>query len=93
MTQNSNEPNFTGKPHFLETKKFADGLFRSLAIVCALLVALDILYQSEHSHWHFEIEGYNGFHAIFGFLAYMAIVNTAKALRRFVKRDEDYYGE
>lgn len=94
MKQKSNDPGSPNEaPHLLDSKKFADGLFGTLAIVCVLLIAVDVLYESEHSHWHFEFEGINGFHAVFGFLAYVAIVNTAKGLRRLVKRDEDYYGD
>lgn len=78
---------------FLETKKFADWLFYSVLGICVLLVVVDVAYQPEHSHWHFDFESYDGFHAGFGFLAYVSIVTLAKGLRRIVKRKEDYYDE
>lgn len=94
MTNSTQDP--SSEPDavpLLESKKFADRLFYSLVGMCALLLLVDVFYQPEHSHWHFDFEGINGFHAAFGFLAYVGIVNSAKLLRRFVKRDEDYYGE
>ena len=36
-------------------------------------------------------EGFPEFYAVYGFLAYTAIVYTAKLLRKGVMRDEDYY--
>ena len=59
-----------------------------LGIACAVAMLSDLFYP-KHGHFHFE-EAF-GFHAFFGFFAYLTIVNTAKLLRRWVKRPEDYY--
>lgn len=63
-------------------------IFYTLLVVCALLVASDLVY---HKHAHFDYELWFGFYAGFGFLAYCSIVFSAKLLRRIVKREEDYY--
>lgn len=67
-------------------------LFRALVAVCVgLLVAEGVYLVVAHPHGHFEYEAWFGFHGLFGFLAYLAIVNGAKLLRRVVMRREDYY--
>ncbi|WP_144395306.1 hypothetical protein [Pleionea sediminis] len=58
--------------------------------LCFILVAVDFIY---HKHPYFSFDGTFGFYPIFGFIAYCFIVFSAKLLRRFVKRDEDYYDE
>ena len=62
----------------------------ALGVVCTLLVLADLGY---HKHVHFKFEENIGFHGLFGFFAYVAIVNSAKLLRLVVKRPEDYYNE
>lgn len=57
---------------------------------CALLLGADLFL---HKHAHFAFENWLGFYAFFGFTAYCAIVLSAKLLRRWLRRDEDYYGE
>ncbi|MGB1800552.1 MAG: hypothetical protein ACPHLK_06955 [Gammaproteobacteria bacterium] len=42
-------------------------------------------------HPHFEIESYFGFHAVYGFLACVAMVIFAKLLGFLIKRKDDYY--
>jgi hypothetical protein len=62
------------------------------------LIAVDVLLlvggELIHKHGHFDIElNVPGFYAIFGFFAYCSIIAGAVTLRKFVKREEDYYGE
>ncbi|MEX2359691.1 MAG: hypothetical protein WD803_01290 [Gammaproteobacteria bacterium] len=59
-----------------------------LAAVCALLVAADLVY---HKHTYFPFEEWFAFHAWYGFAGIIILVFGAKALRRLVMRDEDYY--
>lgn len=67
-------------------------LFRTLGGVCAgLLVIEGIFLVVGHPHGHFAYETWPGFHGLFGFLAYLSIVNGAKLLRRVVMRREDFY--
>jgi hypothetical protein len=66
-------------------------------IVLALIlvdVLLLILGELIHKHGHFDVElSVPGFYAIFGFCAYCTIIAGAVLLRRFVRREEDYYDE
>jgi hypothetical protein len=64
-------------------------IFYGLIGACAAVLLSDLFY---HKHGHFEFESSFGFHAFFGFLAYLTIVNSAKLLRLWVRRSEDYYG-
>lgn len=57
-------------------------------IICAVLILVDLFY---HKHGHFTFEGWFGFYALFGFIAYVFIVLSATQLRKLIKRDEDYY--
>lgn len=59
-----------------------------LLLLCAALLVIDVVHEA---HGHFAFEEWFGFHALFGFVAYMTIVNSAKLLRRLVERPEDYY--
>jgi hypothetical protein len=53
------------------------------------LLLIDLVY---HRHAIFPWEGWFGFYAVFGFVACVALVLSAKyVLRPIVMRDEDYY--
>lgn len=71
-------------------KGAADKLVYVLWIACAAVLAAEFFY---HKHPYFGFDGWFGFYAAFGFLAYCFIVFSAKGFRRLVKRREDYYGE
>jgi len=58
--------------------------------VCILLGLLDFLY---HKHAHYGIEEVPNFFGFYGFIGCVALVMTAKVLRIFVMRDEDYYDD
>ena len=70
------------------SKKFINFIVYTLYVLCAALLLVDVFY---HKHGHFAFEQWFGFYAFYGFLAYMFIVNSAKLLRKLVKRDENYY--
>lgn len=74
----------------LDSKRAHDAIALGLLVACAALLVVDLAYDQ---HGHFDYEEWTGFHAAFGFVAYVCIVQAAKILREFVKRDEDYYGE
>jgi len=86
MKPSSEETN--SKTYWLDQPRNVDKIVYALWAVCALLILLDLVY---HKHVHFEFEHWFGFYAWYGFLAYCSIVLSAKALRRILKRDEDYY--
>lgn len=64
--------------------RFVYGLFA----VCAGLFLADFFYDK---HVYLTAEKIPGFYALYGFVMCGALVFCAKGLRRFVKRDEDYY--
>jgi hypothetical protein len=70
--------------------KHVDKLVYALWAACAVALAAEFFY---HKHPYFGFDGWFGFYAAFGFLAYCFIVFSAKGLRRLIRRDEDYYGE
>lgn len=55
---------------------------------CIGLVLVDFMVQK---HPHFGIENLPGFYALFGFGAFMVIVWGGVQLRKFVRREENYY--
>jgi hypothetical protein len=59
-----------------------------LVVLCGLAFVADLFYAK---HPHFAFEGWFGFYAVYGFAGSMALVLTAKELRRVLRRDEDYY--
>jgi hypothetical protein len=68
-------------------------IFRnSFKVLCVVCAALFVLGMFTEKHPYFEIENFGGFYAIFGLVAYLAIVLAGKyILRPLVKRKEDYY--
>ena len=60
-----------------------------LLFISGVLFIFDFFY-SRYSH--FEIEKYNGFYAIYGFVAFSVIIFGSKGLRFLIKRPENFYG-
>jgi hypothetical protein len=75
---------------WLDEPRNVTRLVYALYGACALLLGADLVL---HRHAHFGFEQWLGFYAFFGFGAYCAIVQSARLLRRVLRRDEDYYGE
>lgn len=65
-------------------------LYRSLWATGLLLLAAELFL---HRHEDFGFATLFGFYAFYGFFACVALVLAAKALRRVLKRPEDYYDE
>jgi hypothetical protein len=63
-------------------------LFRFLYGACVLLLVLDFIL---HRHVLHAWEKLPGFYALFGFTACVTLVLVAKAMRRLLRRPEDYY--
>lgn len=65
---------------------------RILWIAFALVLGISVLAQiGLQVHPHFGIDGWFGFHALFGFVACVAMVLIAKLLGWLLKRPDDYY--
>jgi len=75
-------------PYWLERPGSVSKIIRTLALVCAALVAFDFFFEK---HGHYSWESFPGFYALFGFVSCVVLVLAAKQLRRILKRDEDYY--
>jgi len=78
----------TEPTHWLDKPSSVAAILRLLYVACAGLLVADLVIAK---HGPFAIEHWLGFYAVFGFLAYVAIVMSAKLLRRLVMRAEDYY--
>ena len=75
-------------PRWLDDPKHVDLIVKLLAAACVLTVLADFFY-AKHGDFHFQ--ELVGFDAIYGFVAYVGLVNLAKLVRKMLMRDEDYY--
>ena len=78
------------KKYWLDEPKNVTKVIWVLGILCAITFVADAFY---HKHIHFEVEGWFGFYAIFGFVACVGLVLAAKLLRKILTRPEDYYDD
>lgn len=87
MSEQSPEagPERTG---WLDDPRNVTRIVRGLYVACALVLVAELFI---HRHAYFGVEGWFGFYAALGFLAYVGIVNAAKLLRRALGRPESYY--
>ncbi len=74
--------------HWLSRPGTIRALWWVFAAVLAVAVGAELLV---HLHPRFEVEGWFGFNAGFGFLACVGMVLFAKALGALLKRPDDYY--
>ena len=75
---------------WLDKPGSANRIFWGLAVICLLLFLADFTYET---HGHFAVEAIPGAYGIYGFVMFTGLILVAKALRFFIKRDEDYYGD
>ena len=73
---------------FLDDKKNVVRVVYTVYGVCAFLFVLDFLYTKKT---YLAAENISGFYAIYGFVMCALLVISAKMMRVFLKRDEDYY--
>ena len=59
-----------------------------LVALCTVVLLAGFFVDRES---HFAVEDWPGFYAVYGFVVSVALVLSAKQLRRLVRRDEDYY--
>jgi hypothetical protein len=74
--------------YWLDSRANVDKLVHRFYLACAILLAIEVFVPK---HGPFAIEHAWGFYGIFGFVACVALVLTAKMLRRVLMRPEDYY--
>ena len=63
-------------------------VYYGMWVVCALLLLAALLIDK---HGEVPVEHVFGFHGLYGLVACVALVLAAKALRRVLKRPENYY--
>ena len=85
---NEPESEIGQKQYLFDNPRNVSLVIRSLYSVCILLFLLDYIL---HRHATNEWDGFTGFYALFGFIAYVTIVLVAIQWRKLVKRKEDYY--
>jgi hypothetical protein len=78
----------TDDRRWLDDPRNVTRIVHGLAVLCGLALIADFFYAK---HPHFAVEALPGFYAVYGFAVSMALVLSAKELRRLVRRDEDYY--
>jgi membrane protein YdbS with pleckstrin-like domain len=76
--------------HLFDKPRNVRRLLYALYSVCALLLAVEFLYQRHTQH---DWDSWPGFYAGYGFVGCVLLVLIAKLLRRLLKRPEDYYDD
>ncbi len=76
------------KQYLFDKPENVSRLLRGFYFLCAVLFLLDFVL---HRHTTIRLEEIHGFYALFGFIAFVALVEGSKLLRKLVMRKEDYY--
>lgn len=76
------------KQHIFDNPRNIKRMLGVFFTLCAVLLLLDFVH---HRHMIHPWEQVWGFYGIFGFVACVALVLIAKALRIVLMRPEDYY--
>lgn len=81
------------RPRWLDAPAHVTLIYCALIALCLLFVALPFVVEHEVHFWeaHFWWEASLGFYPVYGFISCVSLVIIARALRRFLKRPEDYY--
>ena len=85
MSAPQNEPQ-----RWLDKPESAELIWRMVCVICALLVIVDFVYAKKA---HLEFEQLPGFHAFFGFVAFVFVVLAGTQMRTVLMRAEDYYDQ
>jgi hypothetical protein len=78
----------TEPEYWLDKPSSINLIIKILIAACVVVVLADFTY---HKHGHFGFQEWFAFDAVFGFLAYVGLVNSAKGIRKLLMRSEDYY--
>lgn len=90
MTVPSHSTDRPERKYWLDDRRSVDKIFYGLVLICAGLFLADFFY---HKHVNFAFENWFGFFAWYGFVCCVALVLLATQMRKWLKRDEDYYGD
>lgn len=73
---------------FLDSEKNRATVRKYFYVFLVILLAIDFFIPK---HGHFSWENAPCFYAVYGFIGCVSLIFVAKALRKIVKRKEDYY--
>ena len=76
------------KEYYLDKPENVQRLLKVFYVICALLFVADFVV---HRHTKIALEEFPAFYAIFGFVAFVALVIGSIGLRKLIMRKEDYY--
>ena len=76
------------RKHVFDNPRNVKRLLRTIYVICAVLLGLDLVFQRHVIH---DWEALPGFYALYGFVACAALVLIAKQMRKLLMRKEDYY--
>jgi len=82
------DKNSAEKEYFFDRQRNIDRFLMVFYVICAVLFVLDFVI---HRHTMHRLEELPGFYAVFGFVAFVALVVGSILLRKIVMRKEDYY--
>ena len=78
------------RKHMFDDPKNVKRLLNGFYVVCAILFAADFVV---HRHILHSWENLWGFYPLYGFVACVLLVLVATEMRKFLMRDENYYGD
>ncbi|MEC8428338.1 MAG: hypothetical protein VXZ35_07925 [Pseudomonadota bacterium] len=84
MSSKQNPPDFFDKPGNI------DKILKVFYAICVLLVVTDFIV---HRHIYHDWEKIPAFYAVYGFVGCVILVLIAKAMRKVLMREEDYYDQ
>ena len=76
------------KTYFFDKPANVSLFLRVFYVICAVLFVMDFVI---HRHTILKLEELPDFYAIFGFVAFVVLVEGSILLRKLVMRKEDYY--
>lgn len=76
------------KQDFFDKPENIAKILKVFYALCVILVVVDFLV---HRHIYHSWENIPAFYAIYGFIGCVALVVVAKAMRKVLMKEEDYY--
>jgi hypothetical protein len=88
MAERSDRTETKERRHWLDDPANVKKLVYGLLALCAATVLADLFYDK---HGEYDVQGWIGFDAAFGFVSYVGIVYAGMLVRKLLMRSEDYY--
>ena len=92
----NDNPQDDGKDYFFDRPEVISWIIRSLYIVCAILLIIDIfavMHIGVERHIYHPLEKIPGYYPIYGFVGCVILVLIAKEMRKVLMRKESYYDD